>query len=179
MKFISSVLICVVTLFALVIQANAADYTTKKTKVISIDPLDLLFEGRINATFETKMSPTNSLTINATYWNYTKYFYAIGAGASYRWYVDPFEEGKKGLNGFSVGPRAEFFSWTWDPGIKGWETESEITLSIGAEVAYKWTFSDKWVVEPIFKLGFPVKKPDWGGWSYTNWGLGVNLGHAF
>jgi hypothetical protein len=159
--------------------ASAASYTTGANNVISIDPLDLLISGRINATFEHKMSAKNSLTINASYYSFSDWWSAIGVGASYRWYVDPFEEGKSALNGLSLGPRVQYFSWNWDGpdyGYGDWGNYS--SFSIGVEVAYKWTFSSKWVIEPIFKYTFPVMKKDYG-FTPDDWGLGVNLGYAF
>lgn len=158
---------------------NAADYTTPKSKVVSIDPIDLI-NGRINATFENKMSATNSFTINASYWSFNKYLSAGGVGASYRWYIDPFEEGKKSLNGLSVGPRLDFFYWTYDWSEWHMDNYSYTTLAIGGEVNYKWAFGDggKWIIEPSIKIAFPILKEK-GYDHYTNYGFGVNIGYAF
>ena len=97
---------------------------------------------------------------------------AFGIGGAYRWYFDPFSEGKSSLNGLFVGPRLDFFMWSWYDGEVTYST-----LAIGAEVNYKWTFSNKWVVEPTVKFVFPVMIES--GYSYTNYGFGVNLGYAF
>jgi len=54
-------LLCIATLIAVPLTtANASDYTTNKGKVVSIDPLDLLIGGRINATLEMKTGKNNS-----------------------------------------------------------------------------------------------------------------------
>ena len=181
-KFIT--LLIVFTFAAASLTTIAADknYTTSKNKVVSLEPFDFLFNGRINATFETKMGASNSLTINGSYWDLSKYWSAFGLGASYRWYLDPFEEGKKALNGLSVGPRIDFFFWTYDYSsvISGHKSETSSSFAIGGEVNYKWAFGDggKWVIEPTLKLMFPVRKAD-GLSGYSSYGFGVNLGYAF
>ena len=61
-------LLCIATFMAVPFDtANATSYTTQKTKVVSIDPLDLLINGRINATFENKAGRNNSFTLGLTY----------------------------------------------------------------------------------------------------------------
>ena len=61
-------LLCIATLIAVPYNtANANDYTTDKSKVISIDPFDLLIQGRLNATYEVKMGAKNSFTLGAFY----------------------------------------------------------------------------------------------------------------
>jgi len=153
---------------------NAASYTTKKGSVLSVDPVDFI-NGRINLTYEKKLSTNNSFTINGSFWSYYSYLTAFGAGASYRWYLDPFEESKTALNGLSVGPRADIYFWSYDNhGID----HSYSTVAIGAEVNYKWAFSDKWSIEPTIKFMFPVKKEK-GYDFYRNYGFGVNIGYCF
>ena len=167
-------LLLATTFFAATLNINAASYTTSKGAVISVDPVDLI-NGRLNATYEKKLSPSNSLTINGSYWMYNSYLNAFGVGASYRWYLDPFEEGKKAMNGLSVGPRLDFYYWSYD--YLGFD-HSWSTLAIGAEVNYKWVFSDKWSVEPTIKFAIPILKEK-GYDYYTNYGFGVNIGYCF
>ena len=153
---------------------HAASYTTSKGAAISIDPIDLI-NGRVNLTYEKKLGANNSLTINGSYWSWASWLSAFGVGASYRWYIDPFDEGKTTMNVLSVGPRADFFFWSYD---LSYVDHTYTTFAIGAEVNYKWTFSDKWIVEPTLKLMIPVKKES-GYDYYNNYGFGVNLGMAF
>jgi len=179
-RFFTTLLLAFILVAALLFTntANAADFTTSKDKVVSVDPLDLLIDGRINATFEKKLSPKNSFTVNATYWGYDKYATAFGLGASYRWYFDLFEEGKSSLNGLSVGPRLDFFFWNRSYNNPSLEDVTYSTLAIGGEVNYKWVFGGgKWAVEPTIKFVIPVLKES--GYSYTNYGLGINLGYCF
>lgn len=167
----------IVVALAMISISASADYTTNKTSVISVDPLDLINAGRINAIYETKFgNANNSLTINGSYWSWSEYGSAIGAGVSYRWYLDPFKEGKKALNGLSLGPRLDYYYWTWDF-FAGYSDYSYSTLAIGGEVNYKWVFDNQWVVEPNIKFGIPILKESGG--SYTSYGFGLNLGYAF
>jgi len=154
----------------------AALHSTNHASVISIDPLDLLFEGRITATYEQKLSTRNSFTVNAIFWNHSKDAFAFGVGGSYRWYFDLFEEGKSSLNGLSIGPRLDFLFWDW-AGNDEKKAASFSTLALGGEVNYKWVFDGKWSVEPTIKFVIPVLRKS--GYSYTNHGVGVNLGYCF
>ncbi|MCL2039285.1 MAG: hypothetical protein FWG85_02520 [Bacteroidetes bacterium] len=174
-RFITLLIVFTFAAATLTTTTNAAEYTTSKSKVVSVDPLDLI-NGRINATFENKMSAKNSFTVNASYWSYWDWLSAMGIGGSYRWYIDPFEEGKSALNGLSLGPRVDMFYWS-----SNFEYDDPwVTLAIGAEVNYKWAFGDggKWSVEPTIKFMFPVVKGKKYTY-YTNYGFGVNLGYAF
>ncbi|MDR0926598.1 MAG: DUF3575 domain-containing protein [Ignavibacteria bacterium] len=154
---------------------SAANYTTNAVNVISINPFSLI-DGLLNVTFEHKLSAKNSLTVNASYWGYESYATGIGIGASYRWYIDLFEEGKSATNGLSIGPRLQYYHWSysWD---NDWADFSYSSLSLGVEIAYKWVFDNKWVVEPTLNYSFPIVKKS--GYSFTDYGFGVNLGYAF
>ena len=154
---------------------NAASYTTTKGAVISIDPVDFI-NGRINATYESKLNAINSFTANATYWHWNKHGSAFGIGGSYRWYIDLFEEKKSALNGLSIGPRADFFFWSWSYDNPILDDKTYSTFAIGGEVNYKWVF-DKWSVEPTIKFGIPLLKEK--GYDYTSYGFGINLGYCF
>jgi hypothetical protein len=174
-KFLT--LAAVALLFACTaVTASAASYTTGANNVISINPVGLI-DGRLNATFEHKLAPKNSLTVNASYWGLDDWASAFGIGASYRWYFDPFEEGKSAINGLSVGPRLQFYQWSYDYDLPYLEDFSYSSLSLGVEVGYKWVFSSKWVVEPTFNYAFPIMKKS--GYSFADYGWGVNLGYAF
>ena len=174
-KFIA--LLLAFSFVAATINTSAAMYTTSKSKVVSIDPFDLINAGRINATYERKISAKNSFCINGSFWSFDEFRTAFGIGGAYRWYFDLFEEGKSSMNGLSVAPRLDLYYWSesWNNHLL--KDESYPTLALGAEVNYKWVFSDKWVIEPTIKLVFPVLKKS--GHRYTNHGFGINLGYAF
>jgi len=156
---------------------DAALYSTNKEAVFSIDPIDLLFEGRISAVYEKKLSAKNSFTVNASFWDYDRNSSAFGVGASYRWYFDLFEEGKSSFNGLSVGPRLDGYFWNRRYNEPSKKDNSYSTLAVGGEVNYKWVFNDKWSVEPTIKFVIPiVRKAEYG---YPNHGVGVNLGYCF
>jgi len=176
-KFIT--LLIVFTFAAASLTTIAADknYTTSKSKVVSINPLSLTY-GRINAALEMKMGTDNSFTVTAGYWDWGWDYYALNVGAIYKWYIDAFEEKKSALNGLAVGPRADLFYNSYN-GRYASDYDSYTTITIGAEVSYKWVFGEgKWAVEPNFSFGIPVTKKRYG-YSFQNWGWGVNIGYCF
>lgn len=139
---------------------------------ISANPVGLAF-GILNATYETQLSPQNSLTISGYYYSWAVDWAAYGIGGSYRWYIVK-EQGKRIIEGFSFGPMAAFSFWS----KRGTgTTDGGATLSIGIEGAYKWVFGG-FVVEPILTLSFPVSRFS-GAPTYQSYGLGVNLGYAW
>ena len=152
------------------LQNHTGNYT------LSVDPIDFLVSKTLNASFEYKLNPKNSFTINGSYYAYSDYWKGYGLGASYRWYVDLFNEGKKGLNGFSVGPMVRASWWSYDfDGIATYDGGTYI--AIGAEAAYKWIFNGGWTVEPIVRLGFGVT--DVSGLGYSGYGGGINIGYTW
>ncbi len=142
---------------------------------LTVDPIDFLVSKTLNATFEFKLNPKNSFTINGSYYAYSDWWKGYGLGASYRWYIDLFNEGKKALNGFSVGPMVRASWWTYEFG--GYKADTEMYVAIGAEAAYKWVFSGGWTIEPIVRLGFGVT--DVTGLGYEGYGGGVNIGYTW
>ena len=154
-----------------------ADYTTSKSKVVSVNPISLTY-GRINASLETKMGADNSFTVTAGYWDLGwGDWYALNIGASYKWYLDLFEEGKKSLNGLALGPRADFYQNSYSGTYRDYDSYS--TFTIGAEVSYKWVFGEgKWAIEPNLSFAFPVTKKRYG-FAWQGHGWGVNVGYCF
>lgn len=148
------------------------------TNVLTCDPVDLLVSKVLNATFEHRVSYDNTFTITGSYYKYSDNWSAFGIGGSYRWYIDLFKEGKKPLEGFSVGPMLRLSWWNWDGDNKyGHSYDGGTYVVIGGEAAYKWVFSEHWVVEPIIRLGFGVT--DVTGLGYEGWGAGVNFGYTW
>ncbi len=169
MKRIGMMLFVFVCLYTLLPgQSIAQPYSNS----ISANPIGLAF-GVLNATYENKLSPTNSFTIFGLYYGYTDWA-AFGVGGSYRWYLD-INEGKRPIEGLSVGPMAEFGFWSWS-GPSYITNDGGASFAIGGEVAYKWVFN-KFVVEPIVRLSIPVVKIH--GLTYHSFGGGVNLGYAW
>lgn len=143
-------------------------------QAISADPLDFLINDLINVTYEHRLGSDNSLTVFFQYYNPVEYWTGLGIGASYRWYFDIVKQGSRALEGFSFGPYGALTYWSFDDDYLDYE--SEATLHVGIEVAYKWIF-DGFVVEPIFKYGIPISKVT--GLSYDYYGLGCNIGYAW
>ncbi len=144
--------------------------------VISANPIGLAL-GIFNATYEHRLSKTNSLTVSGYFYSYASSWAAYGVGGSYRWYLNVFEDGKKPIEGLSVGPAAviSFWSYDWD-GYGNSPYDGGTSIAIGGEAAYKWIFGS-FSVEPLFQL--LISLVDISGLSYQSWGLGVNLGYAW
>lgn len=160
------------------VSASAIEYTTANDDVVSINPFSLIW-GQLNAQWEHKMGTNNSISGNAGLWMQESDWNAFNIGASYKWYLDLFEEGKKSLNGLAVGPRIDMAYWfnstDWQPGL---ERDNFVSFGIGGEVSYKWVFgSGKWAVEPVIKYTIPLVKKDYV--SPNDYGLGVNIGYCF
>ena len=167
-KIIAIAFLVVLTLSALPNRTQAQAYS----KSIGADPLGLAF-GLFNATFESKISSTNSFTLFGSYWTYVDWS-AYGFGGSYRWYFD-LNDGKRPITGLSAGPFASVGFWTWG-GPSYIDYSGGTSFAIGGEVAYKWVFGG-FVVEPILRLALPVSKVN--GLNYTSFGLGCTLGYAW
>jgi hypothetical protein len=149
----------------------------KYGQAISIDPLVFLINKVFNVTYEHRIGESNSLTIFGQYFNPTSYWTGYGIGASYRWYIDIMKDGKRALDGFSVGPMVGFTYWTLDNvywADQGWGDGGQ--LYIGAEVSYKFQF-ENWFIEPNIKYSIGIGELT--GLSYDYYGLGVNAGYAW
>jgi hypothetical protein len=161
----------IAVLMALVIAPNLKS-APKYSSAITADPFGLVW-GQLNATYEFQTSPENSITIFGSYWGYADWS-AFGFGGSYRWYLGFIKDGKKIIEGFSFGPRAELGFWTWNGSYYNYD--GGMTVAIGGEAGYKWIWGG-FVLEPNFRLMFPVSKVT--GLSYTGYGFGVNVGFAW
>lgn len=166
------VLSAIVLLFA-----ASGSFAQKYTRAITIDPLDFLVSKVINVTYEQMLSEKNSFTIFASYYAYSGDWSAYGIGGSYRWYLPGvLDDGKSPYEGLSVGPMARVSFWDYTgPNPLGTDYGGSYVV-LGGEAAYKFVF-DRWVVEPILRLGFGVTELD--GLGYSGWGGGVNIGYAF
>lgn len=164
-------------LLAFVLVSSNA-FAQRYTSNISLDFLDYFVGKKLNITYEHRLSAQNSITVMGSYVKISDDWSGQSIGASYRWYIDAFKEGKTALNGFSVGPAASIIFWSYDGkkyGNYGYDNGS--TIQIGGEAAYKWTFSNQFTVEPILRLTFPLS--DLTGLSYNGFGFGVNLGYSW
>lgn len=141
---------------------------------IIANPLGLAF-GMFNATYEQRVTETNSFTVNGYYWSFLDW-QAYGFGGSYRWYLSPFDDGKKILEGFSFGPVVAVGFWSWD-GMVTDLYDGGTSINIGAEAAYKWVWGG-FVLEPSISLLFNVSSIS-GLDSYSPFGLGLGLGYAW
>jgi hypothetical protein len=160
-----------IAIFALCMVCSTNLWAQRYTHSISADPISLAF-GVFNATYEWQTAPINSFTIFGEYWSFVDWS-AYGIGASYRWYPHLFEDGKKPLEGFSVGPRIDISFWNWG-GYTGLNN-NYTSIGIGGEAAYKWVFGG-FVVEPLIVINIPILKIVY---TYGAFGPGVNLGYAW
>ena len=176
-KFIS-LLLAFTFAAATLTTANAADYTTSKDKVVSINPFSFMW-GDFSAKLEIKKSPNNSISFDVGIWSYYDNWTGFKLGASYKWYIDLFEEKKSSLNGLALGPRVDLAYWSTNYDWGAYAYESYPSLGIGAEVSYKWVFGGgKWAVEPNIKFSFPVMRKKYG-FTPQDHGYGVSVGYCF
>jgi len=167
--------IIILTFALAMLISSSTDLSAKNYKQsISIDPLDFLISKVFNATYEHQLSKDNSLTVFASYYNYSEYWSAYGIGASYRWYLSGvLKDEKFPIEGLSVGPMARVSFW--DSDFYQLDDDNSVYIVIGGEAAYKWVFND-WMVEPILRLGIGLTEINAG---YSGWGAGVNVGYAW
>ncbi len=173
MRRILTTIVALMAIFVITGSANAQTQGGYKYNV-SIDPIDLLVSDVLNANFEFKLSNSNSFLVSASYYRYSDILTGFGIGGTYRWYFDLVKDGKKALEGFSVGPCARISYWSWDIA----NSESDAYFTIGAEAAYKWIFDGGWSIEPIFRISFGLTDVTYLS-DYNSFGLGVNLGYSF
>lgn len=168
------VLVTIAIVFAMSFGVTKAQ---EYSRAISVDPLDFLISKVFNATYEHKLSPTNSFTIFASYYSYSDWWSAYGIGGSYRWYLtELLNDNTTPIGGLSVGPMAKISFWSFD-GPTYWTYDGGTSIIIGAEAAYKYNFADNWFVEPIVRLGFAVTDLD--GLAYDPMGGGLNIGYSW
>ncbi len=170
-KLITALLI-VAALFAVSTNQSKAA-RSNYAQSITVNPIGLAF-GLLNATYEQQISKTNSFTINAYYWGIGDWA-GYGAGGSYRWYIDLFKTRKRPIEGFSVGPRAQFSTWSWGGYASAYD--NGISFSIGGEAVYKWVFGEGFAVEAGIDVLFPITHPD--GLSISPFGLIGAIGYAW
>lgn len=169
-----SISIIVLMIFVSLTNFSQAQKTTNRFEnAISVDPVDLLIGKTLSVTYEHQVAKINTITGSVLYARYDEHWSAFGIGACYRWYPLFLDDGKKPIEGLSVGPMARllFFNFSNGP-----VSENDTYIVIGGDAAYKWIF-DKWVVEPVFHLGIGLTSIT--GLGYNGWGLGVNLGYAW
>jgi hypothetical protein len=156
------------------------------SNAFSADPIRLLW-GEFDASFEHKLSSSNSIVIFGDYWSLGGLWSAYGFGGSYRWYLNVTSvtgADKSALEGFNIGPIASIAFWSWkgasfyDPyGVLS-NYSGGTSFQIGASAAYKWVFGGGWFVEP--NLSLLVNVGSITGFSgYNAFGFGGNFGYAW
>jgi hypothetical protein len=145
---------------------------------ITANPLGLIF-GVFNAQYEFQTSGNNSFLIRGNYWTPGVAFAgwtAYGVGASYRWYIDPFNQGTRPIEGFNFGPAVAVDFWSWDDD-PFFNYDGGAAFRIGAEASYKWVFGG-FAVEPGLNLMFSASNVEGLG-TLSALGLLFNIGYAW
>jgi hypothetical protein len=175
MKLRSVLIALLVAVFAFGLTQNtfAQGSRYNYSHTISANPILLAF-SILNVTYEHQVSPINSFTIFGQYFSVVDWA-AYGVGGSYRWYPKLFDDGKRALEGFGVGPAAALSFWSWE-GYTGYTDYGGTLFEIGGEASYKWVWGG-FALEPIVRLMIPVTKIT--GYSAGAFGAGVNLGYAW
>lgn len=164
-----------IILFVIITCSNSLFSQQRRySQSISANPIGLAF-GVLNATYEQKLDPVNTFTINGYYWAITDWN-AFGIGGSYRWYLKIIDDNKHIIEGLSVGPLVAIGFWSWK-GSSLYKDYGGVSFAIGGELAYKWIF-DGFVVEPMINLTFNVNKIE-GLSTYNPFSAGINLGYAW
>lgn len=141
---------------------------------ITTDPLDFINSGRVNVRYEHLFSKNNSGTAELYFDTGDDHYSGFLIGVSYRWYLrEVFPIKTTALEGFAVGPFARMAFYTIKHGAK----DTDGSLEIGGEVAYKWVFGG-FAVEPIIRLGVPVVRPGYITAGFHAW-PGVSIGYAW
>ena len=152
---------------------------TKKQKynyAIGINPIGLAF-GMINATYEQKLSRTNSFTVSGDFFTISDW-YAIGLSGSYRFYYKLHDGQKPALEGFSFGPLLSIAYWNFTGNKDARNDYGGMSIAIGGEVAYKWAFTDNFYIEPTINVSINVLKIT-GDPTYSLFHGGVAIGYAW
>jgi hypothetical protein len=156
--------------------SSFAQQTRNYDNAITANPLGLAF-GIFNAQFEFQTSSNNSILIRGNYWTLFDNWTAYGAGASYRWYVDAFDQSTTPISGFSFGPAVSFDFWSWDDDLDIFDYDGGTTVRLGAEANYKWVWGG-FVLEPGINLMFSVSDVEGLG-TISPFGLLFNIGYAW
>jgi hypothetical protein len=173
MKYKLSALLLIIVSVLLLVPTNTTAQKATYNQCIGGNPLGLLF-GVLSVVYEQKVQPKNTFVVAGYYWNYSNWS-AYGIGGSYRWYLKPFEDKKRCIEGFSIGPTIGLNFWSYNGVYQNdWGGTS---FSIGAQVAYKWVW-DGFYLEPTFEFSIPISNPR-GDFNYHSYGLGATIGYAW
>jgi hypothetical protein len=175
-KLRNSLFIIVLAVMLLGATGNANAQKEKYGQCIGANPLGLVF-GQLNVTYEQQLSKTNSFTVSGYYMSISDWS-AFGFGGSYRWYISPFKDGKKIIEGFSFGPLLAIGFWNYDGAYDYPDGNNGGTsIALGCEAAYKWVWGG-FYLEPMLNIQFSLMKPDHYG-TYDMFHLGANIGYAW
>jgi hypothetical protein len=170
------IIIAVALVFSATKSVNAQQSQSRYNYCIGANPIGLLF-GLFNVSFEMKTARANSFAAYLNYWGLSGWN-GYGLGASYRWYIDAFKDGKKPIEGFFVGPAISFGFWDYTgSGAQHASDWNGATFAFGGEAGYKWIW-DSFYLEPTLGISLTVAKPE----HLTNYSVlygGVTLGYAW
>lgn len=143
---------------------------------ITTDPIDLINAERINLKYEHLLGKKNSFTAEFSYDYQQEHAYGLFLGGAYRWYLrNVFPVKTAGLEGFILGPYARLGIYNYDYGP---DQDTDFSLEIGGEVAYKWVFWGGFAVEPIIRIGFGAVEPKYKSKNLRVW-PGISIGYAW
>ncbi|MFC2130955.1 hypothetical protein ACFLSQ_05935 [Bacteroidota bacterium] len=179
MNFKITIILIIAALFISITPNNLSAAKTSYAEAITIDPLNFLLNGIINAKYEQKLSKNNSFTVGGVLFydsNKDGKWLGVGLSGSYRWYFDLFKTRKKPLQGFSVGPRVTISHYSFTPDKNVGSDFGGVMGTIGGEAMYKWVW-DNFVLETGIVLNFPILEAE--GSNYSAFGLNASIGYAW
>jgi hypothetical protein len=179
MKLKISLVLLIAAIAISIVPDKLSAQRSSYNEAITVEPLNFLINGIINAKYEQKLSPTNSFTVGGLLaYSHPSggTWLGIGVGGSYRWYVDLFKTRQKPIQGFSVGPRASILYLSFDNEQNASPLKNGTIFRIGGEANYKWIW-DAFVLEAGILLEFPVLNGS--DFEPGAFGLNASIGYAW
>ncbi len=150
--------------------------------IIKVNPIGFAF-GIFNATYEMPLSEKNSLTIGASFFNWSNLgISGIGADAGYRFYFSKTNSAPEGL---FVGPELSVGSYSYDfkkyntEGNLSTEKQSTFAFGGGLKGGYQWVW-DSGIALDLY-VGYGYRAAKFNDYNYSGGYpiLGLAIGYAF
>jgi len=167
--------------FAIVLFGMSSVKAQDYNGIIKVNPIGFAI-GVFNVTYEKPLSETSSVTIGASYFNWSNLdISGIGADLGYRFY---FSNNTTAPEGLFAGPVLSLGSYSYDystyNGEGDYTTEKQSVFSIGGGVkaGYQWVWDSGVALDLYFGYGYRAAKFDNYDYSGGYPILGLAIGYA-
>ena len=151
--------------------------------IIKVNPLGMAF-GVFNATYEKPLNEKSSVTVGASYFNWSALrISGMGGRLGYRFYLGNNTTSPEGL---FVSPVLDLNSYSYsyrdeDPNTGEWITRKESVFSVGGGVqgGYQWVWDSGVALDLFFGYGYRAAKFESYDYSGGYPMLGLAVGYAF